>query len=230
MNKVYIQVHELLREYGVPFDELLQLVKCEKLSLYVMTKPYEYEAIDNFDSYVDGYICRKRDRLEKQYIENISNIHFPSERIARAREIVNSIRERYQVQRTTRQIGVDEIIRQNHDNALKRLADREGVARELAICLFVKISDYENMANSGKSHRKKREAPEIRIKETLEACQFVEKKYGPSLMNKSKDDVFLFVKMEMNYKEPHTETFNDWYTPCPFTRGAGNPSLGKKPA
>lgn len=230
MNKVYIQVQELLREYGVQFDELLQFVKSGKLTLYTMPRPYEYEAIASFDCFVDDFIARKRKRLEKQYIANMDNIHFPSERIARARAIGDSIRERWQGQRTVRQIGVDEIISQNHKKALQSLADREGVARGLAICLYVKSCDYENVANSDNSPRKKREAPEIRIQNTLEACQFVEKKYGAILLNKSRTDVLNLVKTEMGYKQPYTETFSDWYTNCPYTRRQGNPKLAKKPA
>lgn len=229
MNKVYIQVQELLREYGVPFDELLQLVKSGKLALYDMTRRYEYEAIASFDCYVDDYIARKRESLERQYTYNITHIHYPSERIARANALCQSIRERYQGQREIRQIGVDEIIRQNHDKAMRELTDREGVARKLAVGLFLKTSDYENIANSGNSPRKKREAPEIRIKDTLEACLRVETLRRDLLPLKPKKDVFIWVKEEMNYREPYRQTFNEWYTNCPYTRKAGNPNLTKKP-
>lgn len=229
MNK-YIRVFDLLNNDGIAINDVMELVKSGKLLLYAMPRAYEYEAITNFDCYLDDYITRKRERLERQYVANIANIHFPSERIARARAIGDSIRERWQGQRVVRQIGVDEIISQKHKKALQSLADREGVARGLAMGLYVKSCDYENVANSDNSPRKKREAPEIRIKETQEACQFVEKKYGPLLLNKSKADVLNLVKAEMGYKQPHMETFNEWYTNCPYTRKAGNPNLAKKPA
>lgn len=226
----YIKIYELLHNDGIAITDIMELVKSGKLALYTMPRPYEYEEITSFDCFVDDYIARKRDRLERQYIANISNIRFPDERTIRARAILDSIGERWQGQRAVRQIGVDEIISQKHKQALQSLADRERVARELAIGLYVKSSDYENVANSDNSPRKKRDAPEIRIKETQEACQFVEKKYGPLLLNKSKADVLNLVKAEMGYKQPHMETFNEWYTHCPYTRKAGNPNLAKKQA
>lgn len=229
MNR-YIRVFDLLNNDGIAINDIMELVKSGKLLLYTMPRPYEYEAITSFDCYVDDYIARKRERLERQYVANIANIHFPSERIARARAIGDSIRERWQGQRAVRQIGVDEIISQKHKKALQSLADREGVARGLAMGLYVKSCDYENMANSCNSPRKRKDAPEIRIKETLEACQFVEKKYGPLLLKKSKDEVLYLVKEEMGFKEPYRETFNEWYTNCRYTRKAGNPNLAKKHA
>lgn len=226
----YIKIYDLLHNDGIAITDIMELAKSGKLALYTMPRPYEYEIIGSFDCFVDDYIARKRDRLERQYIANISNIRFPDERTIRARAILDSIGERWQGQRAVRQIGVDEIISQKHKQALQSLADRERVARRLAIGLYVKSSDYENVANSGNSPRKKRDAPEIRIKETQEACQFVEMKYGPLLLNKSKTDVLNLVKAEMGYKQPHMETFNEWYTNCPYTRKAGNPNLAKKQA
>lgn len=229
MNKVYIQVQELLREYGVPFDELLQIVKSGKLALYAMTRPFEYEAIASFDCYVDDWIARERERIEREY--NHRQIHYPNERYELIRSLQASIGRYGGEQRNFRVRGQTEIAKDRYKNKLECLADREGVARGLAAGLFVKTSDYETIANSGKSPRHgKREDTEIRIKETLEACQFVEKKYGPLLLNKSKKDVFNLVKAEMNYMEPYRQTFNDWYTACPFTRKAGNPNNRKKSA
>lgn len=244
MNKVYIQVQELLREYGVQFDELLQFVKSGKLTLYTMPRPYEYEAIASFDCFVDDFIARKRKRLEKQYIANMDNIHFPSERIARARAISDSIRERWQGQRTVRQIGVDEIISQNHKKALQSLADREGVARGLAICLYVKSCDYENVANIDKPQGKRGpyKDPE-KPNRTLKACNEVQKecfseqtKFTPY----SRKRLETLVTQKLNehkkteeWEKLHQGTFSCWYTEMTklgYARKQGNPKLAKKPA
>lgn len=230
MDKVYIQVLELLKEYGIPLGGFLQLVKSGKLVLYIMIKPFEYEAIDSFDSYVDRWIARKRDKIEKQYMSDMAKIHYPDERISRAYSICQSIRESYHRQKNVRNIGVAEIIKHNHDKNIKSLADRDRIAIGLVVHLYIKFNEYEYIANSGNTHKRhKRGDTEIRKKDTQEACLFVEKKYGPILLNKSKDEVLYFVKEEMNYKEPYRQTFNDWYAACPFTRRAGNPHNRKNP-
>lgn len=229
MNKVYILVYDLLREYGQALAELLQFAKNGKLVLYYMPRDYEYEHIGNFDCFVDDWIARERDKITKQY--NCRQIYYPDERSELTRSLQASMGRYGGEQRNFRVKGQDAIAVDRYKRALSNLEDRDGVARYLIKRLFVKVSEYENMTNSGKLPRKnKNQDTGIRIKKTLEACRFVEMKYGPILLNKSKCEVLNLVREEMDYKEPHRETFNKWFRDCPFTRGAGNPNNRKKRA
>lgn len=230
MEKVYIQVQELLTAYNVPISELMERVKAGTLALYEWLA-FDYVKIDSFESYIDSYIAKERERIEKRYIHNITNIQLPNERISYAMAILSNRYNGWKYDREVRYLGASEIAEQRHNKDIKALDDRERVAKYLAWYLYVKSSDYENVANNANAPSKMgRRKDTSRIKKTQDACQMVEREYGCTLANKSKQDVSNLVKAEMGYTEPHIQTFNDWYRNCAHTREAGNPHKNRKPA
>ncbi len=185
MDKVYIPVKELLTAYGVPFSELMERVQSGSLSVYYM-KAYDYIRVENFDSFIDDWIARQRKRLENQYTSEICNIRFTSERTIRAREIARGISARWQETGNIRRLGEDEIIKSRYDSEIKKLENKERIARELAIQLFIKSSEYENTANKAQTGNGGRTKDTGRIEKTEKAFREVENLNKETLANMDK--------------------------------------------
>lgn len=233
MEKVYIQVHELLTSYNAPFSELVEMVKSKRLSVYYM-KFCDYIKIDDFNIFVDDYIERERKRLENQYNNRKHNIIFPSERY---RELQNSMSSYWGKHSGFREAGEGQIIKNRYDNAIKRLENREQVAKEILVYLFVRASEYANIGNreqSGKGGRKK--VADERIQRNKDACKEVELLYFTEETKQcpyGKDKLKELVGNVLNSKnkagEPekvHDPTFNEWYSKMVklgYARKQGNP-------
>lgn len=251
MDKVYIQLRELVEQCGASLSELMELANNGKLAVYFYSKKkFEYFLIPDFNNrfglYTTSEIERETKRLEH---EKIKQLQFIDNEVSKAEEGINKYRCELggiagihcyldEVRRIGK--GRKEIIINQYEQKINDVKNIEITKKRLFRDFFIKYSDYEDIYHKPQTTSKGgRKKDTVRIKETNDACDNVEKLYFSEKTKEQplgKNNLKEYATWELNktnkskiLKKLHTETFQKRYSEWVkqgYARGQGNPHEG----